>query len=62
MRIGIDAYPLVREKKAGINRYTYNILKNMLEVDNENEYFLYNNSGEVMGSSYLNVHSSLKFY
>jgi len=59
MNIGIDAYPLVREKKAGISCYTYNILKNMLEVDNENEYFLYNNLGEAIDSPYLNVHSPI---
>ncbi len=56
MNIGIDTYPLVRGKKAGIGYYTYYLLKNIFEVDKDNEYFLYNNLGKVIDFSYPNVH------
>ena len=39
MRIGIDAR-LYRKSVAGIGRYSQNLIKNLLEIDSENEYVL----------------------
>lgn len=40
MRIGIDAR-LYRSSAAGIGRYSQNLIKNLLELDKENEYVLF---------------------
>lgn len=40
MNIGIDANCLLFEK-AGVGKYTQNIIKNVLEIDSKNQYFLY---------------------
>lgn len=40
MNIGIDANYLIFEK-AGIGKYTQNIIKNLLKIDRKNHYFLY---------------------
>ncbi|MBM2820659.1 MAG: group 1 glycosyl transferase [Candidatus Berkelbacteria bacterium] len=40
MRIGIDAR-LYRSSAAGIGRYSQNLIKNLLAIDNENEYVLF---------------------
>ena len=40
MRIGIDAR-LYRSSTAGIGRYTQNLIKNILEIDQENQYVLF---------------------
>ncbi len=40
MRIGIDAYPLVKSK-AGISRYISNILEELFAIDKKNKYILY---------------------
>lgn len=40
MRIGIAANALVFEK-AGIGKYTQNLLKNLFEIDHQNQYILY---------------------
>lgn len=42
MRIGIDVRALT-EKRAGIGTYVYEIIKNLNEIDRENEYYLYSN-------------------
>jgi glycosyltransferase involved in cell wall biosynthesis len=41
MRIGIDAYPLTREKFTGLGTYLLNLVKELEVIDKENEYFLY---------------------
>lgn len=43
MRIGIDARPLQISwhKVRGLGRYTQSLIKSFLEIDNENEYFLF---------------------
>lgn len=43
MRIGIDARPLQISwhKVRGLGRYTQNLIKSLLEIDNKNEYFLF---------------------
>ncbi len=41
MRIGIDAYPLTREKFTGLGTYLLNLVKELQIIDKENEYFLY---------------------
>ena len=40
MRIGIDAR-LYRSSAAGIGRYSQNLIKNLLEIDQENQYILF---------------------
>lgn len=42
MRIGIDAREL-KEKRAGIGTYVYEIIKELNEKDTQNEYYLYSN-------------------
>jgi glycosyltransferase involved in cell wall biosynthesis len=41
MRIGIDAYPLTREKFTGLGTYLLNLVKELEKIDRQNEYFLY---------------------
>ncbi|MBU1122338.1 MAG: glycosyltransferase family 4 protein [Candidatus Omnitrophica bacterium] len=55
MRIGIDAYPLVRQNKAGIGYYAYYMIKYLLEIDSKNEYFLYSNLNDKIELSYPNL-------
>ncbi len=46
MKIGIDAQTILNPEKgdaAGIGHYTYQLIKHLLEIDQENEYFLYFN-------------------
>lgn len=40
MRIGIDMSPIVNEA-AGIGQYVINVFKNIMEIDTENEYYLF---------------------
>ncbi len=46
-KIGIDGRPLT-EKRAGIGNYTYEIIKNLNEIDKENEYYIYSNKEIVL--------------
>jgi len=39
MKIAFDITTLVEAAKTGIGNYTYNLAKNLLRIDNENEYF-----------------------
>lgn len=41
MKIGIDARPLVSEKLTGIGVYVYEVLKYLIETDQDNDYILY---------------------
>jgi glycosyltransferase involved in cell wall biosynthesis len=41
--IGIDARCLMEENLTGVGEYTYNLLKNLFEIDGENQYFLFFN-------------------
>lgn len=41
MRIGIDAYPLTRNKFTGLGTYLSNLIKDLEKIDTQNEYFLY---------------------
>jgi glycosyltransferase involved in cell wall biosynthesis len=42
MKIGIDISPAINEK-AGIGRYSYNLVTNLLKIDHKNQYFLFSN-------------------
>lgn len=44
MRIGIDIRCLQEGRKTGVEEYTLNLLSNIFELDNENEYVLFFNS------------------
>lgn len=44
MRIGIDARCLEEEKISGVGEYALELLKNILEIDRENEYVFFSNS------------------
>jgi len=41
MKIGIDAYPLTREKFTGLGTYLLNLVRELEKIDTHNEYFLY---------------------
>jgi len=44
MRIGIDCRKIfdpIKNKGAGVERYVFNLVKNLLEVDNKNDYILF---------------------
>ncbi len=56
MRIGLDAYPLTRGIKAGISYYTHHMVRNILDIDNKNEYFLYTPLSRKVDLSYPNLH------
>ena len=48
MKIGIDIRCLMAENYSGVSWYTFNLLKSIFELDNNNEYILfYNNSKPV---------------
>ena len=55
MRIGVDVYPLVTKRKAGIALYTEALLRSVLDKDRENQYYLYNCLGKKVGLEYPNV-------
>ena len=44
MRIGIDARCLEEEKISGVGEYTLEIIRNLLEIDQKNQYFVFSNS------------------
>lgn len=44
MRIGIDARSLQEQFGGGVTEYARNLLKNIFDIDQENEYFLFLNS------------------
>ncbi len=44
MNIGIDIRSLMFGRYSGVGVYTYNLLKNLFEIDSENQYFLFYNS------------------
>ncbi|MGH7274625.1 MAG: glycosyltransferase family 4 protein [Nitrospiria bacterium] len=59
MRIAIDASPIFRPK-GGIGWYTYHLVKYLMRIDQENEYFLYttdmrDEGGEHLGGFNRNV-------
>lgn len=46
MKIAIDIRPIMDPKPKGVGHYTLNILKNLLEIDNTNEYILFYNQSK----------------
>jgi len=44
MNIAIDIRPLMERRYTGVSLYTYNLLKNLLELDSKNQYYLFYNS------------------
>jgi len=44
MKIGIDIRCLMEPQYSGISEYTYNLIKHLLAIDQENQYFLFANS------------------
>ncbi|MDI6778166.1 MAG: glycosyltransferase family 1 protein [Patescibacteria group bacterium] len=44
MRIGIDARCLEEEKISGVGEYALEIIRNLLEIDRENQYIIFSNS------------------
>ncbi len=41
MNILVDIRPLLDNYKTGVGEYTYELLKNLLKIDNKNQYFLF---------------------
>ncbi len=46
MKIGIDARCFLGGRKSGVEEYTYQIIKNILEQDSKNQYILFLNSAK----------------
>ena len=44
MKIGIDIRTLMDERYSGVSEYTYNLVKEILKLDNKNDYRLFYNS------------------
>ena len=44
MRIGIDIRCLTEKYYSGISEYTYNLLNELLKIDQQNQYFLFYNA------------------
>jgi len=45
MKIAINCRSFLKDQYTGIGRYSYNLVKSLSEIDNENEYFLYAHKG-----------------
>ncbi|NUM25302.1 MAG: glycosyltransferase family 4 protein [Candidatus Buchananbacteria bacterium] len=46
MKIGVDVRCLMEKQYSGISEYTYNLLKALFKIDQENQYFLFYNSSK----------------
>lgn len=46
MKIGVDIRCLMEPQYSGISEYTYNLLKNIFEIDSQNQYILFYNSSK----------------
>lgn len=46
MNIGIDIRPLMEESRTGVGEYTCELLNALFDIDKENQYFLFYNSGK----------------
>jgi len=44
MRIGIDIRSLMDKNRSGVGEYVFNVLNNLFEIDQHNQYFLFYNS------------------
>jgi glycosyltransferase involved in cell wall biosynthesis len=53
MRIGFDARCLGEENISGVGEYTLELLKNILEIDNNDEIFVFSNSFKGVGNRYV---------
>ena len=45
MKIGINCRSFLKKQYTGIGRYTYNLIKTLTEIDDENRYVLYARKG-----------------
>ncbi|PIS05443.1 MAG: hypothetical protein COT81_00910 [Candidatus Buchananbacteria bacterium CG10_big_fil_rev_8_21_14_0_10_42_9] len=55
MNVGIDIRTLLETRYSGISEYTWNVVTNLLEQDNKNQYFLfYNNANNKYQAPKLN--------
>ena len=52
MRVGIDIRCLSEGRRTGVEEYTLNLLKNLLELDKKNEYVLFFNSWKAPGINF----------
>ncbi len=59
MKIGIDAR-MYRSSVAGIGRYSQNLIKNLLEVDRDDEFVLFMTSKDKQEFDKLVIENSLK--
>jgi glycosyltransferase involved in cell wall biosynthesis len=57
MKIGIDITPLRQENISGIGKYLKNVLENLFEIDNENEYYLIS-----FGKKNININFDISKY
>ena len=45
MRIGIEAQRIFRPKKHGMDVVAIELIRNLQEIDNKNEYFIFSRAG-----------------
>ena len=45
MKISINCRSFINRKYTGIGRYTYHLVKSLVDIDSVNEYFLYAKKG-----------------
>jgi glycosyltransferase involved in cell wall biosynthesis len=55
MKIGIDARTLLDKNYSGVSEYSYNLIKNILQIDKKNEYIFYINSFSDLPPSLKNI-------
>lgn len=55
MRIGIDIRPLLEANPSGVSEYTFQIVKHLISIDQENKYLLFCNSWHPLSSKYLEI-------
>lgn len=62
MKIGIDIRCLEGQKKTGVEEYTINLLRNILDSDKKNEYVLFFNAlkGKTLDLKWLNKYPNVK--
>ena len=65
MKIGIDCRTILDPKSgevAGVGHYTYNLVSNMLDLDNKNKYVLFFDEGVGDAGNFKRKNSEIKFF
>ncbi len=65
MRIGIDCRTITNEKnseRAGIAHYSYYLVKNILDIDYENKYFLFFSFGQSVPKEFIQKNTEIIYF